>query len=24
VILGGTVDHRTVKVPALDGIDPEG
>jgi hypothetical protein len=24
VILGGTPGHRTVRVPALDGIDPEG
>jgi hypothetical protein len=24
VILGGTPGHRTVKVPAFDGIDPEG
>jgi lysyl oxidase len=24
VILGGTKGHRTVRVPAYDGIDPEG
>jgi hypothetical protein len=24
VILGGTPGHRTVKVPAWHGIDPEG
>jgi hypothetical protein len=24
IILGGTRNHRTVRVPALDGIDPEG
>ena len=24
VILGGKPGHRTVRVPALDGIDPEG